>query len=233
VRFKSIIFASVLSVLLLSLLSCASIGGGKISGVNWALRKNGGRVTAFSEEPDHPVSTLINGITSSKKWNQGEGWAAPITIGSRSRSRQARRSDEESRWVIIDLAQPVTVNNVKIHTIDSEEFPAREFGLKSVLVQYELETASKEMIWATADRYGKGVGDKDNIIRDNINGVIDVRFKPVNTKRIRLLIYSTNDLKRTGDESGTQQGVIRLTEVEVYGMGKLEGRDELEMMFDE
>ena len=182
------------AIILVSVLGCTSVGGGKISGVNWALAKNGGRVNVFSDDPDHPASMLINGVTSSEGWDQGEGWQAPITINPRSRSRRNRRSEEESNWVVIDLAQPVTVSNVKIHTIDSEEYPAKDFGVSDLLVQYELETASKEMIWATVDRYGKKVGEKDNIVRNNVNGVINVRFPPVNTQRIRVLIYRTNDL---------------------------------------
>jgi hypothetical protein len=199
------------------------------------LEKNGGRVSVFSEEPDHPASTLINGITSSQGWNQGEGWQAPITRGSGGgrRSSSARRDEQERYWVVIDLSQPVTVSHVRIYTIDSEEFPAEEFGISDLLVQYELETASKDMIWANAEKFGKGIGDQDNVIRDNLSGVIDVRFQPVNTQRIRILIYGTNDMARTEDDSRAREGLIRLTEVEVYGSGKHEARDDLETIFEQ
>lgn len=227
-RSTSFILACLLAA---SVMGCASIGGGKISGVNWALEQNGGRISAFAEEPEHPASKLINGITSSENWNQGEGWEAPMTLNPRSRSRRNRRSEEEDSWVIIDLAQPVTVSNVKIHTIDSEEFPAKDFGVSDLLVQYELETASKEMIWATVDRYGKKVGEKDNRVRNNTKGLINTRFAPVTTQRLRILIYRTNDLAATDDTNRTKQGKIRLTEIEVVGMGKHEERDELDTMF--
>jgi hypothetical protein len=232
-RFRIFILVSFSALILASLLGCASFGGGQISGINWALEKNGGRVSVFSEEPEHPASTLIDGITSSEGWNQGEGWQAAITTGSGGgrRSSSARRDEQERYWVIIDLSQPVTVNHVRICTIDSEEFPAKDFGVNDLLVQYELETASKDMIWANAERFGKGIGDQDNIIRDNLSGVIDVRFQPVNTQRIRILIYGTNDMARTGDDSRAREGLIRLTEVEVYGTGKHEARDDLETIF--
>jgi hypothetical protein len=233
--FRSFILPSFSALILASLLGCASFGGGRMSGINWALEKNGGRVSVFSEEPDHPASTLINGITSSQGWNQGEGWQAPITRGSGGgrRSSSARRDEQERYWVIIDLSQPVTVSHVRIYTIDSEEFPAEEFGISDLLVQYELETASKDMIWANAEKFGKGIGDQDNVIRDNLSGVIDVRFQPVNTQRIRILIYGTNDMARTEDDSRAREGLIRLTEVEVYGSGKHEARDDLETIFEQ
>ncbi len=220
-----------LAVILVSVLGCASFGGGKISGVNWALAKNGGKATAFSEESDHPASTLINGVTSSEGWNQGEGWQASFSAGSRGRSRRNRRSAEEGHWITIELAQPVSVNNVKIHTIDSEEYPAENFGVSDLLVQYEFETASKEMIWANADRYGKKVGEKDNIVRNNTNSVINVRFSPVNTQRLRVLIYRTNDLATISETNRAKQGVIRITEIEVFGMGRHKDKDELDVLF--
>lgn len=230
-RFTGFILVCFSTVILASVVGCASFGGGQVSGINWALAKNGGRASAFSEEPDHPASTLVNGITSSEGWDQGEGWQAPITVsGTLTRGRQARRDEMERNWVIVELAQPVLVSQVKIYTIDSEKYPARNYGVGDVLVQHEIETASKEMIWVNADRYGKKVGDQDDTVRDNVRGVIDVKFKPVSTQRIRLLIYSTNDLAQTGDGTA-REGMIRLTEVEVYGTGRPESRDELEMLF--
>ncbi|MBD3180972.1 hypothetical protein GF312_01700 [Candidatus Poribacteria bacterium] len=233
-KVASLINACLSVLILIFLTGCASITGGQISGVNWALDKNGGRITTFAEEPDHPATTLNNGITSSEMWDQGEGWAASIMKSSGGRrSYNAQRDEHERYWIIVELAQPVTVSNVKLYTVDSEQYPADEYGVSDLLIQYEMENALKEKLWANIDKLGKGIGDQDNVIRDNITGVIDVRFRPVKTQRIRILIYGTNDLTRTEDNSGAQQGMIRLTEIEVYGTGKHEGRDELEMLFNE
>lgn len=232
-RFAGFILVCFSTVILASLLGCASVGGGQVSGINWALAKNGGRASAFSEEMDHPASTLVNGVTSSDGWDQGEGWQASIIAakpGGR-RSRDARRMEMERNWVVIELAQPITVNQVKVHNIDSAEYPAGDFAVSDLLVQYEMETASKEMIWVGTEKLGKGIGEQDNIIKDNVASVINAKFKPVRTQRIRLLIYGTNDLKRTEDGSASE-GTIRLTEVEVYGTGKHKGRDELETLFE-
>lgn len=229
-RFTSFIAVYFSIAILVSLMGCASIGGGQISGVNWALEKNGGKVSAFSENAGHPVSTLINGITSSEGWNDGEGWEAPIAIGGGNRRRNSSR-DQAQNWVIIDLAQPVTVSNVKIHTINTEEFPAESFGVNSLLIQCETESALKEKLWVSAERFGKGIGEQDNIIKGNAIPVIDVRFEPVYTQRIRILIYRTNDLEKGEGNSKALGGMIRITEIEVYGTGKQKAKDELGDLF--
>lgn len=223
------ILACFSTLVLSSMLGCAYLGGDQASGINWGLKENGGKVIAFSDDPNHPVSTLNNGTTSSENWDQGEGWQAPIgpTAGrgrggfgamqtpgptaGRGRGGPSARGQERN-WVIVELAQPVSVSHVRIHTIDSEKYPAKDFGVSHLLVQYEGETSiDKEKIWVSADRYGKGVGSRDNIIRDNVKGVIGVRFPPVKTQRIRVIIYATNDSSRS------KSGTIRLTEIQVYG----------------
>jgi len=232
VRFIRFILASLSIAVVLSVLGCASVGGGQISGVNWALDKNGGKVSAFSEEPDHPAATLINGITSSEKWDEGEGWQAPITTSGRRRRRGSnRRAEEERNWVIVELSQPVTVSQVNIYTIDSEQYPAADFGLRSLLVQYELETSSKEMIWASMEKFGKGISGNDNRILDNVSGVISPRFRPVTTQKIRVLVYTTNDMERSEDNSRAREGMIRLTEIEVFGTGRQTSGDDLDNLF--
>ena len=42
--------------------------------VNFALAKNGAEIFVSEDNPSHPASTLNNGITSSEKWHQEEGW---------------------------------------------------------------------------------------------------------------------------------------------------------------
>ena len=230
-RFTGFVAIGFSVVILVSLMGCASMGGGQISGINWALAKNGGRVSVFTDDPDHPGATLINGVTSSEGWNEGEGWQAPITVAGSRRRRGSGRDELERNWVIVELAQPVTVNDVKVHTIDSAEYPAESFGVSSLLIQCEVTSPLKDKLWISAERFGKGISAQDDRIEDNTSGVIDVKFKPVNTRQIRILIYRTNDLAKATDDSRTLAGTIRLIEVEVYGIGKHEKRDELEDLF--
>ncbi|HGE69817.1 TPA: hypothetical protein ENX78_03205 [Candidatus Poribacteria bacterium] len=229
VRWLVIILA--LTVSLTFFIGCATMGGGQISGVNWALAKNGGRVTAFSEEPEHPASTLINGITSADNWDQGEGWQASMLASGVTRSVRDQRDEMERNWVEIELSQPITANEVKIYTVDSQKYPAAKFGVSDVLVQYQLKTSTNELIWANVKRPGKSLGDQGSIIRDNKSGVITVRFEPVNTQKIRVLIFGTNDITRSED-GRTREGTIRLTEIEVYGSGKQKSRSEVDSLFE-
>lgn len=244
-RVTDLILACFSILVLSSVVGCASLSGGQASGINWALSTNGGKVTVSAEDPGHPASTLNNGITSSENWDQGEGWQTSLGAGGgRGRGPGGGRmgagggrgggfggggmggrrggSMQGRNWVMVELPQSVIVTNVKIHTIDSEQYPAKDFGVSHLLVQYESETSLGEPIWVSADRYGKGVGSKDNIVEGNVKGVINVRFEPVKTKRIRVFVYGTNDMARSeaggrGRGNRSREGTIRLTEVEVYG----------------
>lgn len=229
VRHFIILFS--VSILIIAISGCASMGGGQISGVNWALAKNGGHVSSFSEDPGYPASTLIDGITAPADWDkEGSGWQAQITAGGMARSTRSQRDEQEKNWVIVELPQPVMVNEVRIYTVDSEKYPALKFGVSDLLVQYEMVTATKDIIWATAKRPSKTIGEQDDAIRNNTKGVISTRFEPVNTQKIRLLIYSTNDLKSTQDGK-SREGAIRLTEIEVYGSGKQKAHNEVDDLF--
>jgi hypothetical protein len=42
--------------------------------INLASASGGAKVTVSQDNPDHPASTLINGVTTSENWDQGEGW---------------------------------------------------------------------------------------------------------------------------------------------------------------
>jgi len=228
-RFKYLAFVCIVLITASFLMGCASVGGGQISGVNWASAKNGGRISTFSEEPEHPASTLINGVTSSEGWDQGEGWQAQIIAGQTKTVRE-QRDEMEKNWVEIELSQPVTVNEVRIYTVDSQKYPAAKFGVSDVLVQYQMRTASKDLLWTNVKRPGKGLGDQGDVIKGNIKGVINVRFEPVLTQRMRVLIYSTNDMKMSEDGK-SREGNIRITEIEVYGSGKQKSRNEIDDLF--
>ena len=230
-RVKELTIACMLIISLSFIIGCASIGGGQISGVNWALAQNGGRITAFADEPEHPVSTLINGVTSSEGWDKGEGWQASISAAGVTRSVREVRDEMERNWVEVELSQPVSVNEVRIFTVDSPTYPANKFGVSDVLVQCQVQNASKEMIWTNIKRPSKGMGDQGDVIKGNVKGVIPVRFEPVTTQKVRVLVYGTNDLKRTEDGK-SREGSIKLIEIEVYGSGKQKSRNDVDALFE-
>jgi len=228
-HFSTVCLAVILTIVFIG---CASMSGGQISGVNWASKRNGGNASAFSEDPGYPASALIDGITTPEDWDkEGAGWKAQISMAGVTRSVRAQRDEQEKNWVIVELSQPVTVNEVRIYTADSEKYPASKYGISDFLVQHEIMNASKELIWANAKRPAKSIGDQDDAIRGNLKGVISARFEPVSTQKIRLLIYSTNDISRTEDGK-SREGFIRISEIEVYGSGKQKTRNEVDALFE-
>ena len=242
--------------------------------VNYALPENGGMIFVSQDNPNHPASTLTNGIVSSENWDRGEGWesrfdgayeyggymevgereglAAFSLGGSATRQRDdASQMDYQSRdlyggglagntssevgWAVINLAEEKLVTRVIVHTVDSEKYPANQYGVSDFAVQYWTPHAKG---WKNVDRIGKKIGEQHNSIRNNKQGRVVVRFKPVRTSRIRLLIRLTNDTetykkrRSIGYVRGMlsrikiryMRGTIRLTEIKIYG---LEKRDEV------
>ncbi len=123
-------------------------------------------------------------------------------------------------WVIIDFPEEKTVNRAIIHTIDTEEYPAEKFGVSDLMLQYWAKQVNS---WAVVERLGKGIGQAGNVIHDNKSGVITIRFQPVETSRMRLVIRWTNDSKRyTRGYYTYSNGTIRLLEIEIYGYERTE-----------
>ncbi|RKU13538.1 hypothetical protein C6502_04020 [Candidatus Poribacteria bacterium] len=141
-------------------------------------------------------------------------------------------------WVVIQLAAEELVTRVIVHTVDSEKYPASQYGISDFAVQYWTPHANT---WKHVDRVGKKIGDQHNSIRNNTQGRVVVRFRPVRTSKIRLLIRLTNDTetyakrRSMGYTQGmlsrirlrSMRGTIRLTEIEIYG---LEKKDEVASM---
>ena len=141
-------------------------------------------------------------------------------------------------WVVIQLAEEELVTRVIVHTVDSEKYPASQYGISDFAVQYWTPHANS---WKHVDRIGKKIGEQHNSIRNNKQGRVAVRFKPVRTSQIRLLIRLTNDTETYAKRRSigyvrgmlsrirlrSMRGTIRLTEIEIYG---LEKKDEVASM---
>ena len=259
--------------------------------VNYALPENGGVVYVSQDNPDHPASTLSNGIVSSENWDKGEGWESKfdgeyeyggyiepgereqlaIFSGGGSATRQrgdTNQIDPNSGdlyggridgtassavgWAVVQFTAEELVTRVIVHTVNSEKYPASQYGISDFAVQYWTPHANT---WKHVDRIGKKIGDQHNSIRNNTEGRVVVRFKPVRTSKIRLLIRLTNDTetyarrRSIGYTRGmlsrirlrSMRGTIRLTEIEIYGLEKkdedasmtLSQDDASEQMLDE
>ena len=241
--------------------------------VNYALPENGGVIYVSQDNPDHPASTLTNGIVSSENWNKGEGWESPfdgeyeyggyMEVGEReqlatfgigggaTRPGQNRNQRDYGSvdfygsgidstgssavgWAVIRFAEEELVTRVIVHSVDSDKYPANQYGVSDFAVQYWTPHANG---WKHVDRIGKKIGEQHNSIRNNKQGRVVVRFKPVRTSRIRLLIRLTNDTETYDKRRSfgfvrgiysrislrSMRGTIRLTEIEIYG---LERKDE-------
>ena len=118
-------------------------------------------------------------------------------------------------WAVIQFAEEELVTRVIVHTVDSEKYPASQYGISDFAVQYWTPHANG---WKHVDRIGKKIGEQHNSIRNNKDGRVVVRFKPVRTSKIRLLIRLTNDTetyakRRSVDSKHTQHlSLIHISE---------------------
>lgn len=258
-RYPKLMYLIILG-LIIAIAGCASNksvvefvreGGLETKGLtNLALASNGTKITVSQGNPDHPASTLNNGITSSEKWNEGEGWESEYQgrfsrgrylgygmedpalaedrgfdesfdtgdtewRGLRMQTRGGRNINTALGWVVAEFPEPKMVNRAVIYTIDSEEFPAKDYGVRDMALQYWNKTVDT---WAAVERVGKIKGQTTNAIHGNKSGVIAFRFKPVETPRMRLVVRWTNDSKeRRRGYYMHANAKIRLIEIEVYG----------------
>ncbi len=143
----------------------------------------------------------------------------PAWRGVRTQTRYGN-IDTAMGWVIIEFPEEKTVNRAVIYTVDSQKYPADKYGVSDLALQYWNKFANS---WASIDRIGKGKGQAGNAVQDNKSGVITIRFQPVQTSRMRLLIRWTNDSKsvRRGYYQYTM-GTIRIAEIEIYGYEKVD-----------
>jgi len=253
-----------LYILIASFVSIAGCGGEKITDyinkdtlenkglLNLALASNGTTVRVSEDNPEHPASTLINGVTSSENWDGGEGWEfrcdnIPVTDYSQEmqnlmdsnralgidnpqsygiRVQTSNGMSEPLGWVVMEFPEKKIVNRMVVHTIDSEKYPAEKFGVSYLILQYWTEATLESEVtgWKVADLVGGIKSQSGNVIRNNKNGVIPIRFEPVKTQRMRLAVWWTNDSKIRSHQF--LNGSIRLVEVEVYGYEGEKSSDE-------
>jgi len=119
-------------------------------------------------------------------------------------------------WVVFELPEPQALTRVDIYTLDSEKYPASQYGVRTLSVQYWSEAGW----WENVTPLDRKVDQKNDTIRKNTAGHMVVRFQPVLTSRIRVVIRWTNDTEtysRTRGYHREVRGTIRLTEIEIYG----------------
>ena len=177
---------------------------------NFALSRNGATAEASQSVANHRPEEIIDGDTNSQTWDEGSGWGCSL--------EHLRTSDLNKRpYVSVALAKPVDIRRIVMWTIDSEQYPATEFGLKDYRIEY----------W-----HGTGWGlipsgdtkDKQYTARNNTKGmrVHDIRQRLIASK-VRIVPVSSNDTVRNYQHmAGTRpvyevEGIARVMELEIWG----------------
>ena len=126
-------------------------------------------------------------------------------------------------WVVIELPTEQLITRVIVHTVDTEQYPAAKYGVRDFVVQY---WPTQSGGWHNVERLSKKVGRQHDSIRQNKQGRVVVRFRPVKTSKFRLIVRWTNDTEmyRKTSFSRYVRGTVRLTEIEIFG---LEKKDEI------
>ena len=178
--------------------------------INFALSRNGALANASQSVPNHRAEEVIDGDTNSETWDEGSGWGSSL--------EHLRTSDLNKRpYVSVTLAKPVDIRKIVMWTIDSEKYPAPQFGLKDYRIEY----------W-----HGTGWGlipsgdtkEKQYTARDNTKGqrVHEVHQRLIASK-IRLVPVSSNDTVFNYQHMAGRRpvyevdGIARVIELEVWG----------------
>ena len=133
-----------------------------------------GTVTASSTHPGYPAESVIDGDATSDRWGSGNGWN-DNTINVFPDSIQ------------VAFAAPAEIGRVDVDTLDSQQYPAAQYGLRDADVSLLVDGQ-----WRTVGQ-----------IRDNQIGHLSVSFDAVVASAVRLSITASN--------SGDYSRVIELT----------------------
>jgi peroxiredoxin len=202
---------------------CAVFQGfGTVSGINYALAKNGGNVTASNITQGRDLYTVINGAVSSDGWDNGEGWECRFQrrrIDGIGWSRLDPRSKMEygSAWLEVQFKDEKIINKITIYTLDSKKYPASKYGIKEAWIQLW-----KEYGWITVGEIQNGfITSKNNLDRKTAGGKILFKFEPTKTDKIRMVVFQSNDAEVVGggwsSDRKTENSVARVVEIEASG----------------
>ncbi|MBQ0895656.1 twin-arginine translocation signal domain-containing protein [Micromonospora sp. U56] len=135
-------------------------------------------ISAASTNAPSSVETLNDGDTNSDRWGAGgaNGW----NDGTPSVFPDA---------VTATWSHPVPLSRVKVYTLDSTTYPARDWGVRD----YDLELRVGGAWTVVAE------------VRDSVQGVIESRFATSRADALRITVHDSND-----------HAYSRLIEIEAY-----------------
>ena len=223
---KRIIFSLTINLLVLSGCAVMQKLGGSTSPTDYALGINGATVVASNFTPGHSPSTVINGITSSDGWDDGEGWECPFDR-KRPRSGGWSRLDPRTTmgfgaaWLEVQFNGPKLINRVTVHTLDSGKYPASQYGIEYAWLQLW-----EKYGWTTMAEVENGaIVARDSLRRKQAGGKMVFRFASTETDKIRLVVFRSRDFKLIGgnwtDDAKVERSVARVVEIEATGVGRM------------
>lgn len=182
--------------------------------INFALTSGGAKAESSEDNPPHLASEVIDGDISSEDWDSGSGWEGHIK-GVQFRSEN---KDESPLYIQVNLAGDKQLKKIVVYTVDSEKYPAGQYGLRNYRLEYWHGTGWSKLITEN-DR------DKQYNARDNIVGKIEHTVKGnLFTDKIRLIPFLSNDTERKyeftvqgGKSIYEVQGTARIMEIQVWG----------------
>jgi hypothetical protein len=204
-------------------------------------RVRGTQMIVPAATADYPPLALVDGVSVMDVWEAGAGWELAFDGGfARDRyfdpatdasvdepieweglRRDFRQGKEQSAfgWVLFQLGRERVVESVTLHSVDTEEMPARDYGVRDVLVQYWDSATGRWLPVVLAD----GDTPTHHTVTANTLARLAIDFHPVRTDLLRIAIRWTNDAVRKrsftvlGRREEYVEATVRLTEVEVYG----------------
>ena len=178
--------------------------------INFALSRNGATADASQSVPNHRAAEIIDGDTNSDTWDEGSGWGSSL--------EHLRTSDLNKRpYVSVTLPKPIDIRKIVMWTIDSEKYPAPQFGLKDYRIEYWHGTG-----WGLIP--SENIKDKQYTARNNTKGkrVHEIQERLIANK-IRIVPVSSNDTVFNYQHMAGKRpvyevdGVARVMELEVWG----------------
>lgn len=118
-----------------------------------------GRASASSSYPGRPPELAIDGIVDSGLWDQGQGYNDGTL-------------DVFPDVLTVDFGAPAPIGRIRLHTLDSAQYPAAAFGIEDADLQ--LHTGGE---WRTVAA-----------IAGNDRGIIEATFAAVDADAVRVVI---------------------------------------------
>lgn len=177
---------------------------------NYALFSHGAKAKASSESPGHPAFAAIDGDTSSERgWREwgdarrdllpwttlrGDRWVRFYDVFAdlewyhwteRGKQQAYKQKLRESPTLTVFFSQKTRIDTVIIYTIDSDRYPATEYGINTYWLRCKKGKVFKTILKVKNNKQGKRIH----------------RFKPVYTDAIQVKVIETNQIVRLRHDS--------------------------------